>query len=436
MTSTSDHTVLRPPVAELGCRQGVRRSRIVFTERRLRATGLRGVSRPFVGEVVAVVDNPVRVAAPKVQDVLSEIDGASFRDDAYSEAGTLGFRFADGSRAHIRLAEWWHGDLDRRARGQVVDTVVARLDLRVERAVAEDVNAPLWQPAADLDQVSLWLSRVGPIVVALPLLMALGIGTAEKVAGVSRSAQLAALWMFPLAAALGAVVSVSVAALWLWRLRQEGPVRPEDEFVPDPAGATTRWFRRTARLQWVDGELRLVNSKGYEVWLGGSDDDFGVVEVRSGVGYRYEEPDRPALHLLDRDGRSLATLDQGDWCASPASLSQLTAWCAKHGVSFDPAFLKRARSVYALFGDTPFLIRPSLPRAGIAGAGLLRVAGLPLILAVAVGSRVFTDGDSEPGRTAFGLTFLFGLLGWAILGVPAVIRMVRHRILLKQAARA
>ncbi|MPZ96970.1 MAG: hypothetical protein GEU96_19180 [Propionibacteriales bacterium] len=410
MTDQSQRATLRPAQAAPGSRRGVRRSRLVLTPGAVRATEVCGQGGTAEVEVTAIVDNPV------------DLPG----DGPEATAGTIGLRHADGSSAYFHLADWWPLEIGgNRDRKGVLDELAAALAVPVERPDPGAAAGPRWQPAASYATGQRWLSRIGAAVPGLLLLAALlviapgWLGDRQLDPGERDLART----LLVLAAGSALVVAVALQGLWLWRVQREGKVPAGGELRPMPHGETTGRFRRRARLQWVGDELRVVGDDGREQWLGGPDDRFGVVEIEAGPGYRYERPDAPGMHLLDRDGRALASLDLHDWFGAPDAMDTLHGWAAGRGVLVSgPTPTKRKRGLFNLYGDRRTLLQPWLADAGLSGAMLVRNVAFPFILVWAL----WGTGARATVAVAVGAVL--------VLLVPAVVRAVVDRRLSRVAA--
>lgn len=409
MTSAPERATLRPPKAPVGRRGAVRRSRLVFTSGSVQTRGVDGADRASTYDVVALVDNPVRLPG----------------DDQAADAGTLGLRFADGTAAYLRLADWdqpWLTPQECRATKRAL---ARRLGVRLQSATDGDAPSRMWRPPAPALS-GLWIARLGNIVpglLVIAMLVAVPIGSwtgsdSDELRGMTRVLLLAA-------AACSLLLVVLLWTRWLVQRGREGTLVPDEEVRPRPKDPVGRRFLRTARLLRLDGEVCVRDEHGEELWIGGPADDFGVRRAEIGPGFRWEEPHCHAVNLVDADGRAIASLDRDDWFGTPESLTDLQGYCEGLGIRADdlkPTQNKRAQ--YNLYRSSP-RGSESLKSAGLADVELISMAGVATLVAVA------------------GLQFemptvsLVAVVPVALLVVPGLARTAaRHLWLNKPATRA
>lgn len=408
MIPAAERATLRPPRAPRGQRAGVRRSRLTFTSGSVHARAVDGAPRDSAHQVVALTDDPVR------------LDG----DDQAAEAGTLGMRFADGTAAYLRLADWDQPWLTPQDRDITKRTLARRLGVSLERPAGDDPPPSLWRPAATARLSGVWISRIGNIVPGvLVVAMLITLPVASWLDADPQTMRTVTRALLLTAAGTSLALVVLLWSRWLLHRGREGSVRPEQTVRPRPKGTVDRRFLRTARLLGVDGEVCVRGGFGEEQWLGGPGDDFGVQAVEVGPGFRWEEPHCKAVNLLDARGRAAATLDFDDWFGAPDALSLLQRFCAQTGIdAHDLTARSRQRGKTSLFRSHPHRAPEWLKPAGLADSEMISMAAVAVVIAV---------GGVQLDMPAVAAVAAVPSL---LLVVPAAVRTVAHYLWLRRPA--
>lgn len=408
MTTATDHATLRPPEGARGQRAAARRSRLVFTAGQVRAQAIDGAADGSVHQVAALVDDPVRLAG----------------DDKETEAGTLGIRFADGTAAYLRLADWsqpWSTPKECRSTKRAL---AQRLGVQLEKPGADGPRPAPWRPTGVTGVSGTRIARLGNIVPGLLVVATLVAIPVASWSGAERqTVQSMARTLLLVAAGWSLLLVVLLWARWLLRRAREGSVQPDQVLRPRPKDTVDLRFLRTARLLGVGDEICVRGGFGEELWLGGPRDDFGVRTAEIGPGFRWEEPHRKAVSLLDGSRRALASLDLDDWFGTTEAVAELVTFCSAVGVdAHDLEPRGRNRPADNLYG----YMRHAAPRwlwsAGLAYTEMLSMVGVAVLIGL--------------GGVEFDMPVVAAVAAVPVvlLVVPALVRTATHHLWLKKPA--